>query len=163
MTQTLPLLLIVDAAPEQITRYRDYLKDEYVFIEAGSGAQGIALCKSEKPDCILLDYKLPDADGLAVLASLLANAASPCAVVVATDVDDTATAVQALRSGAYDYLLKKDLCAAILRHSLRNALNDVALKRQLQEHRAALVAKNQELEAALAMSRMPQTKHYADG
>jgi CheY-like chemotaxis protein len=158
MTATAPTLLIIDATPDDMARFRNYLKDEYVLLEAHNGGQGIALNQSAKPDCILLDHQLPDADGLAVLASLLANSASPCAIVVATNVDDTATAVQMLRSGAYDYLLKKNLSASTLRHSLRNALNDVALKRQLQEHRAALVARNRELEHALAATGVAQAK-----
>ncbi|HKQ29978.1 MAG TPA: response regulator [Burkholderiales bacterium] len=149
MTDTLPTLLIVSAVPEDIARYRDDLQKEYTLLDAGNVAQGLALCQHTKPECILLDYKLPDADGLSALASLLANTMS-CAIVVATDIDDIAIAVQSLKSGACDYLLKKDLTASRLRHALRNALNGVALKHQLQEYRAALLARNRELEAALA-------------
>jgi len=152
MDNTLPTLLIINAVPGERDAYRDDLKGEFSFLEATNAAEGVALCQKAKPDCILLDYELPDANGLSTLASLLANCTSPCAIVIATSIDDTAIAVQSLKSGAYDYLLKKDLDVPKLRHALRNALNDVALKQQLQERRAALVARNRELEQALAVA-----------
>lgn len=122
-----------------------------MLMEAENGAQAVALCEQTKPDCIVLDYQLPDIDGLALLAKLLANTTTRAyAVVVATNLDHTPTAVQMLRSGAYDYLLKSEITGAKLKHSLRNALNDIALKRQLQEHRGALAAKNRALEQQVA-------------
>jgi CheY-like chemotaxis protein len=148
-----PIVLIVDAAPNDRARYRQELTDEYEVLDAENGTGALALCEHTRPDCVLLDYQLPDIDGLALLAKLLNdNGAGAIAVVVATNLDHTPTAVQMLKSGAYDYLLKKDLSTAKLKHALRNALNGVALKAQLQEHRAALAARNRELERQLALA-----------
>jgi DNA-binding NarL/FixJ family response regulator len=52
--------------------------------EAADAEQGLMLARSSTPDCILLDYGLPDAEGLQVLESLRGPGGTlPCAVVMA--------------------------------------------------------------------------------
>jgi two-component system sensor histidine kinase UhpB len=81
---------------------------DYTFsvIEADTGAQGLQLARAEKPDCILLDYHLPDMSGLEILAELANDHADLPPVVKLTGTDDVAVAVEAMRRGARDYLVK---------------------------------------------------------
>jgi len=57
----------------------------FVLQEAADAEQGLKLARSSTPDCILLDYGLPDAEGLEVLESLRQQGGTlPCAVVMLT-------------------------------------------------------------------------------
>jgi CheY-like chemotaxis protein len=70
----------------------------YTCIEAVTGTEGLAIYHSTRPDCLVLDFSLPDMDGLQFLAAM--QAASPsqsCSVVLLTDQGNEQIAVQALR------------------------------------------------------------------
>lgn len=68
-------------------------------------SSGIKALEDSRPDCVLLDLLLPDADGLeAVNAFLAADHTLP--IVVLSSHDDDELALQAVREGAQDYLVK---------------------------------------------------------
>jgi DNA-binding NtrC family response regulator len=98
-------VLIVD--DEETIRYglREWLHEEgYVVLEAGDGRS--ALEKAEKdPDIVLLDYKLPDMNGLEVLKELTARPGNPV-VIMMTGFGTIEMAVEAMRLGAYHFLTK---------------------------------------------------------
>lgn len=76
---------------------------------------------AEAPDLVLLDLSLPDSHGLATLARLrLAAPAVP--LVILTGYEDEALALEAMRCGAQDYLVKGDVNASGLGRSIRYAL-----------------------------------------
>lgn len=75
------------------------------FLEAETGRAGLELARSAAPDCILLDYHLPDLNGLEVLAELAHMPHTP-PVIMLTGAEDVAVAVQAMRRGAREYLVK---------------------------------------------------------
>ena len=78
---------------------------EFDFAEAGSAAEGIEMSRKWLPDCILLDFHLPDMDGLEVLRRLRGdNEQPPCAIVMLTACGGEELAVNAMKSGAMDYL-----------------------------------------------------------
>ena len=143
----------------------------YKIWEASSGEEGFALLAESKPDCILLDYRLPDMDGLEFLDRLQGVAEEPAAVIVLTGQGDEAIAVQAIRKGAQDYLVK-GLSSDELRQAMRAAIDRGILRRkvesqherlakmsaeqvrlieQLQERTAALVDANHNKDEFLAM------------
>ncbi len=74
MTVAALRILIVDDSPEDRETYRRLLRQggetAYDFLETGSGTEGLALALGEQPDCVLLDYRLPDLDGLEFLTQL---------------------------------------------------------------------------------------------
>src|SRR5258707_11996355 len=71
-------ILVVDDSPEDRLIYRRLLaKDSdqrYEFLETDSGADGLRQARAARPDCVLLDYRLPDLDGLEFLTALTAEA-----------------------------------------------------------------------------------------
>lgn len=78
-------------------------------VEADDGRAGLALAREGHPDCILLDYRLPDMSGLEFLAQLLADAdesVRAIPVLMLTGADSAAVAIEAIRCGARDYLVK---------------------------------------------------------
>lgn len=77
--------------------------------EADDGERGLALASSLRPDCILLDYRLPDLSGIEFLARLNADpdeAVRTTPVLMLTGADSAAIATEAMRHGARDYLVK---------------------------------------------------------
>jgi PAS domain S-box-containing protein len=153
MTST---VLIIDDTFEDRKVLRGYLEDEYLVLEAELGEQGLTLYREKKPDCVLIAYRLPDINGLEVLRSVAGGERSgACAFVMLTSSsEDAAVAVRALKSGAHDYLNKNTLDAQEIKHAVRGALHNVALRRELQKQRAALLQTNRELEQTLSSLRL---------
>ncbi len=68
--------------------------------EAGDGAGALAALAAERPDVVLLDYRLPDGDGAALLARLRVAVGDLPPVVFLTGRDDAATVARLLALGA---------------------------------------------------------------
>jgi signal transduction histidine kinase len=111
------------------------------------------LCQTRQPDCIVLDYSLPDFDGLAWLNHLLAQAGALAPpVILLMDVDSDAHAVMVMQQGAQDYLSKAHLSPETLCRAVRHAIEQATLRRTLEAHRQQVQAREmqvQQLEATL--------------
>ncbi len=80
---------------------------DFELSEAATAREGITLAREQQPDLVLLDYHLPDLSGLEFLAELRAGDGDPgIPVLMLTGADNVAMAVQAMRHGARDYLVK---------------------------------------------------------
>jgi two-component system response regulator AtoC len=98
-------VLIVD--DEELIRYglREWLHEEgFNVLEAPDGATALNLAK-EEPDIVLLDFKLPDMDGLTVLQELKNRPGNPV-IIMMTGYATIELAVDAMRYGAYHFLTK---------------------------------------------------------
>ncbi len=86
---------------------RTFSKRRFEFCETETGAAGLACVRDEAPDLILLDGHLPDIDALAFLDELVGQRAERTVpvIILASGVDVT-VAVEAMRRGAYDWLMK---------------------------------------------------------
>jgi signal transduction histidine kinase len=101
-------------------------------------AEGISLLEKEEYHAVLLDLSLPDARGLESLVELHARAPG-IPIIVLTGLDDEAIAVQALRKGAQDYLVKGYTDGNLLARAMRYAIERKRAeeeKRRLQEQLA---------------------------
>lgn len=98
-------ILIVDDEP-QIRRFlRISLgTNGYTVMEAENGRGGIAACKAEQPDLVVLDLGLPDMDGLQVVSAIRAGGAVP--IIVLSVRAQEHDKVEALDRGAVDYVVK---------------------------------------------------------
>jgi diguanylate cyclase (GGDEF)-like protein len=136
MAETPLKILMVDDSPEDREMYRRFLQQDqehhYVFVETDSGTEGVELYWREQPDCVLLDYQLPDLDGLAFLAELEHEKnEKSIPVIMLTGEGDEAIAVEAMKSGAQDYLVKDAISRESLYLAVHNAMEKVAMFRQL--------------------------------
>ncbi|NTU79660.1 MAG: response regulator [Chloroflexales bacterium] len=104
--------------------------------EASRGAEVLVACEAALPDCMLLDYRLPDMDGLEALAALRARSDVP--VVMLTSVGSETVAVEALRRGAQDYLVKGTLTPERLSLTIQHAVSTVRLTRQRDQMQTLL-------------------------
>ena len=77
---------------------------EWDVAEANSGAEGLTLLDSVKPDLVLLDLRMPDLTGFEVLKRIRQFSAVP--VIILTVKDDELDEVKALEEGADDYIVK---------------------------------------------------------
>ena len=112
-------MLVVDDEPEIRSQLSELLKDEgYTVKVAKSGAEAIAAVAKDAPDLVMMDVKLPDQDGLAVLKQLKRDH-SELEVIVMTAFGGSSTAIKAMEQGAYDYVTKPfeldDLLATLKR------------------------------------------------
>jgi two-component system nitrogen regulation response regulator GlnG len=102
----MPTLLIVDDEPSILLAFRRVFRDASVtLLTADSAGEGLALARKHHPDVVILDIQLPDQSGLEVLVKLRElDARSP--VIFISGKSTTDTAIEAMKLGAYDYLLK---------------------------------------------------------
>lgn len=136
MTQTTRTVLIIDDSPEDRELYRRYLKRDreysYTFLEAGLGKQGLELWQ-QQPDAVLLDYRLPDIDGVEFLRQL--QPSSPqlrFPVIMVTGQGNEETAVEAMKAGAQDYLVKEQITPQRLQQAVNATIATVQLHSQIQ-------------------------------
>src|SRR5579871_5888454 len=118
---------------------------------AASAAEGLRLCRSTHPDCVLLDYRLPDMNGLEFLALLTENPSDVpgFAVVMLTGLADEQIAVNAMKAGAQDYLVKDRITGESLHSAIQKATEKVGLLRALQQERDRMAASLAEKEVLL--------------
>ncbi|WP_426337899.1 response regulator [Pseudoduganella sp. S-14] len=138
-------------------------------LEAESGQEGLDIALREEPDCILLDYHLPDLTGLEFLARLAADRGEPqpnIPVMMLTGADSATVAAEAMRRGARDYLVKdsdgryldflagaidrllreqrlideKQLAEQVLRQSQKELRELAAYQEKLKEHERTRIA-----------------------
>jgi DNA-binding NarL/FixJ family response regulator len=82
--------------------------------DAADGGAGMAAARDLRPDVVLLDVRLPDADGFALAAELTGHPDGPAVVVISSS-DDPRYPDLARRSGALGFVSKHDLGGASLR------------------------------------------------
>ena len=141
-------LLIIDDERGIRNTLREILADEGHEVEvAENGKQGLEMAQAKAYDLIFSDIKMPEMDGLEVLSHLKArgegleaNEPIEAPVVMISGHGDVETAVQALKAGAYDFLLKPlDLNRILI--TTKNALESKNLKQETKQLRKKINAK----------------------
>ena len=133
-------ILLVDDEEDILKLLSDALGSEaYEVVTALDGQEGMELFEKSKPDLVITDVKMPRKNGLQFLKEIK-DSGSDVDVIVLTGHSDEATAIDCLRNGAYDYLLKPlediDVLLAAIERSLhkRNLeIRNRQLRKQLEE------------------------------
>ncbi|MGA3325757.1 MAG: sigma-54 dependent transcriptional regulator [Terriglobia bacterium] len=139
--QASPTLLIVD--DDSTARYgmRRALEGRYRVLEAESVPAARLIMAQENPHLLLLDIEMPEESGLDYLRELKAQAYSP-AVIMVTAYGSEKIAVEAMKSGAYDYL-PKPFEVDELRLVVERALDHLALAEENLRLKRQLVSEGQ--------------------
>ena len=149
-TKKMAKLLIIDDERGIRNTLREILADEGYEVEvAENGKQGLEMAQAKAYDLIFSDIKMPEMDGMEVLKALkngendengdaALNGEVP--IVMITGHGDVETAVQALKAGAYDFLVKPlDLNRILI--TTKNALESKNLRQETKQLRKKVAAK----------------------
>jgi len=139
-------LLIIDDERGIRNTLKEILADEGHEVEvAENGKQGLEMAQNKAYDLIFSDIKMPELDGLEVLKALKeGEEAIETPVVMISGHGDVETAVQALKLGAYDFLLKPlDLNRILI--TTKNALESKSLKQETKQLRKKVAAKGPQM------------------
>lgn len=149
MQKTSATLLIIDDDEVVRASLAAYLEDSgFSVLQAGNGLQGLQTFEQEKPDLLICDLRMPQVGGLELIRQVT-SLAPETPVIVVSGAGVMSDAVEALRLGAADYLIKPLEDLAVLEHSVRRALDRARLLHENQEYRQKLETANRELEASL--------------
>jgi DNA-binding response OmpR family regulator len=122
MAQRKTLLIVDDDADLRGAVAEQLQAEGFDTLEAATGAEGVRAAEGRKPDLILLDVDLPDADGREVCREIRRNGVTSPIIMLTAAVSDEDT-VQGLEAGANDYVTKPYKFAVLLAR-IRTQLRD---------------------------------------
>ena len=130
-------VLIIDDSESDRTTYARYLQldseNTYNIIESEMLEEGLEMWRSGQPDIVLIDLNLPDGDGLEFLEEInVDNARNRVPVIMLTGQGNEKMAVNAMKLGAADYLVKGDITAKSLATTVKQVLRETVLSQQLR-------------------------------
>jgi two-component system nitrogen regulation response regulator GlnG len=106
MGEIMPRLLVVDDEPNVLYSLAKSLRSDTLEVHtAATGAEGIEYTRQQRPDAVLLDLRLSDMGGLDVF-DRLREVDPRLPIIVITAYATTDTAIEAMKRGAFEYLLK---------------------------------------------------------
>ena len=125
-----PLIITIDDDVFVRTSIFRYLEDlDYRVLEADGGQSGLELIQDHSPDLILVDLRMPGVNGLDVLSWVTQNQPN-IPIIVISGTGMIADVIEALRQGAWDYLLKPISNFSILKHAIEKSLERARLIRE---------------------------------
>ncbi|MBA1242622.1 MULTISPECIES: two-component system response regulator RssB [Pseudomonas] len=142
-------LLIIDDDDVVRASLAAYLEDSgFYVLQASNGLRGLEVFEEARPDLVICDLRMPQLGGLDIIRQISERGAG-VPVIVVSGAGVMSDAVEALRLGAADYLIKPLEDLAVLEHSVHRALDRSRLMRENQRYREKLETANRELEASL--------------
>ena len=154
----MPRILIIDDNAVDREQLRRLLAPGHSSLDAETAAAGLELAAANEIDCVLLDYRLPDRDGVEVLGALVEL---DLPVLMLTARGSESVAVEAMKRGAADYLVKSSLDRAQLARAIDTALGQRRLRKELARQTQALAESEARLRFFLAQ--LPAVTWTTDG
>ncbi|WP_375472410.1 PAS domain S-box protein [uncultured Nostoc sp.] len=145
-------VFFVEDSAEDRALYRRFLEQDdrytYDIYEFESGNKALQACQEKIPDVILLDFQLPDLGGLEFLTQLQRQTSnSQVSVIMLARQRDETIAVQAIKNGADDYLVKGKLTCENFCRTIHGAIKHKQLMQQLEQQQ-----EHQRLVGAIALN-----------
>lgn len=148
-----------ETAPKKILVIDDetYIRDSVIgfledfgfeVIDAENGRIGLEKFEVEKPDLILCDLRMPEMDGLEVLASV-AQKDTRTPIIIVSGAGNISDTVEALRLGAWDYIIKPIQDMNVLYHAVNKAFERADFIQQKAQYQKELEKTNAELKVSL--------------
>ena len=117
-------------------------------VDAENGKIGLEIFDSRQPDLVLCDLRMPEMDGLEVLASVRRKN-SEIPIIIVSGAGNIADTVEALRLGAWDYIIKPIQDMNVLYHAVHKALERAELIREKYRYEKDLEIVNGQLRLSL--------------
>lgn len=142
-------VLAIDDVPANLKLLGQILGEEYRFLCATTGAAGLEIAETQRPDLILLDVMMPEIDGYEVCTRLKANPKTErIPVIFLTSLKEETDETRGLEIGAIDYVTKP-FCPAIIRARVRNHL-------ELKKYRDLL----ESMSMTDGLTALPNRRHF---
>ena len=140
------ILIIDDDKVDRSSLKRDLKNTHLVskIVEAETGHEGIERFKEESFDCVLLDYYLPDIEGVEVLQKLISIGGEFIIIIAITGTANETMPERMIGAGASDYMIKDEIDTRILERVLRYALKQKKLKEKFEKEITELTKKLEE-------------------
>jgi len=138
-------ILIIDDNPDDREFYCDCLtsgKGSYHFFEASTAREGLRLFIEYSPDLVLLDYLLPDQNGLSLIHDLHRERDRVVPIIMLTGAGNEEVAVEALKAGVVDYIVKDHVNSETMQKVVGNAIEKANLENELITHQINLELAN---------------------
>jgi diguanylate cyclase (GGDEF)-like protein len=130
-------VLIVDddvVDREMIKRYLSKSKLCCDIVESSSVDEGLALYDQHKFDVVLLDYRMPQRDGIEMILELRTHTRNyGTAIVMMSSAEDEKLAIDSLEAGAQDFIPKSDISARRIKNALVHAQTRYRLENELRQ------------------------------
>ena len=117
-------------------------------IDAENGRIGLEQFEKESPDLVLCDLRMPEMDGLEVLATIVKKN-SKIPIIIVSGAGNISDTVEALRLGAWDYIIKPIQDMNVLHHAVSKAFERTEFIREKHQYQKDLEKANKELKVSL--------------
>lgn len=117
---------------------RQALDVPFECFEATCASEALTMLEKNPVDCILLDYQLPDRDGVSLIKQIRKLAGKYVPIIMLTGQGSENVAVNALKEGATDYIIKNKIEPAHLVNVLLVAIKNSQLKKIIYEQKKLL-------------------------
>lgn len=130
-------ILLIDDDPSYVSvlehQLRDYPGKQFKFSWVNDGDQAVEIMKNGKPvDLIILDYYLTNSNGIETTKKIIGSGFS-IPIIFLTSNKDFRLAVEAMKYGSEDYLVKEELTDTILAKTILNTIERFHLHQQMKE------------------------------
>ena len=128
---------------------RAFLEDsDFAVFEAENGERGLALFRDLRPDLVLIDLRMPGMDGLAIVG-IITQESPETPIIVLSGTGIIEDAIEALRQGAWDFVVKPAGSMVELEHAVNRALERATRMRASHRHQQHLVEEVAQLVAVI--------------
>jgi DNA-binding NarL/FixJ family response regulator len=143
---TMKILIIDDDKVDRSSLKRDLKNTHLVskIVEAETGHAGIDRFREESFDCVLLDYYLPDKEGVEVLQELINIGGEFITIIAITGTASETMPERMIGAGASDYLIKDEIDTRMLERVLRPVQKQIKLKEKFEKEISKLTKKLEE-------------------
>lgn len=145
-------ILILEDNPQDIALYKRRFarqSTEYDFhVDSVSTiADAIDMTKTKQHDCYVVDYRLPDGEGMDFIHHLnsVNDPSLPCAILMITGQGNEEVAVEAMKSGVHEYLTKKSITEGYFVRPVLNSIQRAQLSSEIAFYQKELERSNKEL------------------
>ncbi len=158
MTSRKPInILLIEDNPADAKLVEVYLNDTTLFHPHFSRVselrKGLLLLEENDYDVVLLDLTLPDSSGFDTVKTLLREFPGTT-VIVMTGLDDTTVAINSVKEGAQDFIVKGQFDSNLLARTITYAIERHRLQTKLEDYAKAIKINEQRLMDAQSMARM---------
>ena len=128
-------VLLIDDDKSFRFSVKDYLSNyDIEVIESETGRNGMEIIKGNSAiQCVLLDLNLPDSDGIDLISQIL-KVKPDIYIIIISAYAETEKIVKAIKSGAYDYIIKP-IDLEVIKFELDKIINAISIKKQLQYYK----------------------------